>query len=424
MAHDDGIVLVVGSGAQLYREYLLAEACKRHRLWLLDAAEPTWQRPYVVGASVVELLDRARLVPDQAKLIDTAMRLASRHKIVGVFTYDETLVIATAHIAEALGLPGMTVDGADRCRNKHRNRQTLTEAGLPQPRFVLAGTLEEARTAAAVIGYPLVLKPRGIGASIGVVRADTAADLDTAFATAERASHAGSPAYEGGVLVEELLTGPEISVDGMIFAGEYRPFFIARKQVGLAPYFEEVGHVLSADDPLLDDSELGKVLTEAHRALGIQYGITHTEVMLTDRGPAIVEVNGRLGGDLIPYLGKLATGIDPGHLAVDVATGTQPVIQPTTETGCVGIRFLYPPQDCRIWTVSLPDPGTAAGLREARTMVEPGTLLRLPPRAHVGRYAYLICTANDRATCNARLDAASRSTSLTYDDAQNEPTAA
>ena len=37
--------------------------------------------------------------------------------------------------------------------------------------------------------------------------------------------------------------------------------------------------------------------------------MTHTELRFTDRGPAIIEVNVRLGGDLIPYLGKLATGL-------------------------------------------------------------------------------------------------------------------
>ncbi|MGH8896616.1 MAG: ATP-grasp domain-containing protein [Egibacteraceae bacterium] len=419
MADDSGVVLVIGSAAQQYREYLLSGASQRRQLWLLDGVESTWQRPYVVGTSVVELLDRDRLILDQPQLVDTAVRLAEQRQVAGVFTYDETLVIATAHIAEALGLPGMTIDGADRCRDKHRTRQTLTEAGLPQPRFAMATTLEEARVAAGAMGYPLVLKPRGIGASIGVVRADTAAELDTAFAVAERASHRGSPSYEDGVLVEELLTGPEISIDGAIFDGEYCPFFLARKHVGLAPYFEEVGHVLSADDPLLDDPELAKVLIEAHDALGVRYGITHTEVLLTERGPAIVEVNGRLGGDLIPYLGKLATGIDPGHIAVDVATGMRPVIRPA-KTGSVGIRFLYPPQDCRIRSVSLPEPRTRAGLLEAHAMAEPGTLLRLPPRAHVGRYAYLICAADDPDTCNTRLNAAASLAALSYDDAEDD----
>src|SRR5439155_15171356 len=116
--------------------------------------------------------------------------------------------------------------------------------------------------------------------------------------------------------------------------------------------FEEVGHIVDPRDPLLQDRELMDLLTRAHRALGLRHAITHTEVKL-DSG-AIVEVNGRLGGDLIPYLGKLATGIDPGAVAADVAVGVRPTIEP--EPGeTLGIRFAYPPRDCRVLQISVPD---------------------------------------------------------------------
>jgi biotin carboxylase len=402
---ENEVLLVVGSGGRAYREYLLAGAAQRRRLWLLDSVKSTWQRRYVVGTDVVELVDRARLVPDRARLHDAALGVARRHRVVGALTYDETLVMATAEIAELLGLPGPGTDGADRCRNKHRCRQTLTAAGLPQPRFALAGTLDEARDTASAIGYPLVLKPRGMGASIGVVRVDGPSALDASFAVAEQASHGGSPAYEGGVLVEEYLSGPEISIDGAVFDGDYLPFFIAHKQVGLHPYFEEIGHIVRADDPLLEDPELGRVLAQAHRALGLRFAVTHTEVRLTERGPVIIEVNVRPGGDLIPYLGKLATGIDPACIAVDVAVGNRPIIR-ATRSGVVGIRFAYPSQDCTVGSVSVPEPGASPGLVQSGAIVQPGTSLRLPPRGYIARYAYVICAADDAGTCDARLDVA------------------
>jgi biotin carboxylase len=405
VAEDEGVVLVVGSGGQVYREYLLAGAAERRPAWLLDRAASTWQRPYARGTTVVPLLDTVRLVPDRDALVAAAVEVARDRRVVGALSYDETLVMTAAHIAERLGLRGLTVEGADRCRNKHRTRLALTAAGLPQPRFDYAATLPEAEAAASRIGFPLVLKPRGMGASIGVVRATGPDDLAAAFAVAERASHGGSPSYEGGVLVEELVSGPEISVDGAVFDGEYRPFFLARKRVGLAPYFEEIGHVLDADDPLLEDEELLRVLEAAHRTLGLGYGTTHTEVLLAERGPVIVEVNARLGGDLIPYLGKLATGIDPAHVAVDVATGRRPDLT-RRSSGCAGIRFLYPPVEGRVLAVSLPAPGAVDGLVEARAMVEPGRELLLPPRAHLGRYGYVLCRADDAAVCEDRLDRA------------------
>ena len=43
------VLIVIGSGSRLYREYLLAAAAQRHPVWLLDAGEPSWQAPYLTG---------------------------------------------------------------------------------------------------------------------------------------------------------------------------------------------------------------------------------------------------------------------------------------------------------------------------------------------------------------------------------------
>jgi biotin carboxylase len=337
----------------------------------------------------------------------------------GICTYDEAFVIAAAGVAARLGLPGLTVTGAERCRDKHLTRAVLTGCGLPQPRYALAGTLSEAAAAAARIGFPVVLKPRGMGASAGVVKVGQASELAEAFTVAARASHAGPPAFEEGLLVEEMVQGPEISVDGVVSSGEYRPFCLARKHLGPAPYFEEIGHIVSAADPLLKDACLNRVLAQAHRALGLDYGITHTEVRMTARGPVIIEVNGRLGGDMIPYLGQLATGVDPGQVAADAALGARPRLEPSRHQ-VAGIRFLYPPEDCRVMEISLPEPGAVPGLVGAEPMAASGDVVYLPPRAHLGRYALLVACAADPAACQASLDQAARLASIRYEPLKPE----
>jgi biotin carboxylase len=407
----DGVVLLIGSGWRTYREYLLRGLSERAELWLIDEEEPTWQEPYIVGSSVVPGKGG---FPDQPALMAAAVRVSQDRKIVGVTTYDELKVTVAADIAERLGVPGFTSAGAQNCKDKNRTRAALTAAGLPQPRFFLTDGLEAATVAAQKIGFPVVLKPRGMGASIGVVRAEDQEDLLAAFDVAEKARQVGPPAYTAGVLVEELVDGPEISVDGAVSGGEYRPFCLARKRVGEPPFFEEVGHVVDAADPLLADDELLRVLVGTHKALAIPDGVTHTEVKLTSRGPVVIEVNARLGGDMIPYVGKLATGIDPGHVAAEVAVGTRPVLEQTTRQ-CAGIRFLYPPEDCRVVEITVPEPGAVAGLLDARPMVEPGDVVRLPPRAHLGRYAFLIATATTQEECDKVLDEASALVGLDYE---------
>jgi biotin carboxylase len=410
----DGVVLVIGSGMQRYRQYLLEAASQRNPLWLIDEHETGWQRPLIAGSSVVPPLDEVREIPDQQGMIDAAVAVAQTRRVVGAFTYDELLVIPTASIAHQIGLRGLSPQGAANCRDKHETRRALTAAGLPQPRSILARTLEEAQRAAEDIGYPVIMKPLGMGASVGVVEADTPEELSAAYRIAERASRFGPLAYEGGVLVEERIAGEEISIDGAIVDGEHRGYLLARKQTSQPPYFEELGHVVDATDPLLADAELRDVLVRAHRALGVRDGITHTEVRLSERGLVIIEVNGRLAGDLVPYVGRLANGIDSGHVAVDVAMGVAPSLEPSRR-GCAAIRFFYPPEDCRVEEISLPGQDAVPGLAAAHAMARPGDVLRLPPRSHVARYAYAICTADDPGTCLDRMAEAAKLTTLRYE---------
>ena len=402
MKATNGVLLVIGSGLKLYREYLVRSAAERARaagleLVLINNLRPTWQSGYFDEITVINLFDHGLLA-------ETAREVAARRTVVGLMCWDEPFVMPAAELADEFGVPGLSVPGVHGCRDKHVTRTRLIDAGLLQPGYELTASLEQARAAAARIGYPVVVKPRALGASMGVVLAADESEVDDAYLVASRASLIGDEPYRGGAIVEGYADGPEISVDGAVHKGEYLPMFVARKHSGRHPYFEEIGHVVDAADPLLYDADLMDTLARAHRVLGVEYGITHTEVRLTERGPLIIEVNGRLGGDLIPFLGKTATGIDPGTVLVDVATGQRPDIT-ATRRGVAGIRFGYPERDCLVRTVSVPP--EAEGLVLAAPMVEPGTTLRLPPGGYIARHSLVVCQADDPLTCVQRLDAAS-----------------
>ena len=241
-----------------------------------------------------------------------------------MLSWDEARILQSATVAAELGLPGGDPDMVMRCRDKHLTRKALDACGVPQPRSVLVADLSEAAAAADQMGYPVVLKPRAMGGSLGVVRADSPAELAAKFEFARDCEVPGSWRYDQGVLVEQYVAGPEISVDSAVYHGELMPMFVARKRIGYPPYFEEVGHVVDAADPLLTDPGLASVMRAAHAALGFTDGMTHAEYKLTPDGPQVIEVNARLGGDLIPYLGMRASGLDPGLAAAAVACGQRP----------------------------------------------------------------------------------------------------
>lgn len=401
---DRPLLVVIASGVgRVYREYLLRSMSTRYRLHLLVGADPGWERQYIAGATVLGNLQET---VDADELIAATRKLAEAEPVHGVFSWDEARVLQCAKVAAALDLPGSDADAMMRCRDKSLTRTALAAAGVPQPGWALAGSVPEALAAAERIGYPVVLKPRAMAASLGVVRADTPQELTDRLGFARDTTLPGAWQYDS-VLVEEFLPDPEVSVDSAVHRGEVLPMFVARKQIGYPPYFEEVGHLVDAADPLLADPQVAAVLRDVHAALGVTDGMTHTELKLTPAGPKAIEVNGRLGGDLIPYLGLLATGTDPGLAAAAVACGQRPELVGDRRRAA-GIRFFYPERDdTTIGEIGFDRAALPEPVDLAEPLVQPGAVVSPPPKGTLfGRIALATAVADTPRQCQDALAAA------------------
>jgi len=402
------LLLLVGTGSKDYRRYLLDAISPYYRLHLLSPHEPTWEAPYLFGWTATPDLT------DEAAMAATAKGLDGASSVDGVLCWDEAYVLPVARLTAALGLPGGGVDAVAACRDKHGTRTLLAKAGVPQPSSVLVADVDAALAAAAEIGYPVVLKPRALAASLGVVRVDDPAALAARWAFAHDTTVPGAPSYDVSVLVEQYADGPEISVDAVVHRGTVTPMVLARKQLGYPPYFEEVGHIVDGADPLLGDTRIRQVLQDTHAALGFADGVTHTELRLTPSGPMVIEVNARLGGDLIPYLGMLATGVDPGLAAAAVACGTPPEVA-ADRARVAGVRYFYADaDDTVIDTVQFAECDLPEDVDRLVALAAPGAVVSPPPKgATFGRVALATAVAPTTAACHAALDAAGKALRIT-----------
>lgn len=396
-------LLVVATGMRRFREYLLASISGRYDIHMLLHTEPDWEKEYLRGWTVLES------TLDAGALVAAARELAAGQPVDGVLCWDEARILQTSHVAAALGLPGGDPEMVNRCRDKHLTRRSLAKAGVPQPCSVLVDTVDDALAAAADIGYPVVLKPRALAASLGVVKVNDPQQLADRFPFTHDTDKSipEAPDYDVKVLVEEFADGEEISIDAAVYHGEVMPFCLARKELGYFPYAEEVGHYVDAHDPLWNDQQLRSVLDEAHAALEFTDGVTHTEIMLTADGPRIIEVNARIGGDMIPYLGLRATGADPGLAAAAVACGQRPDLAP--DRSLVGaVRFFYPAHDDTvIASVGFDEQARHPATDLLVPLMEPGDTCSPPPKGTlVGRVAYATAVGRDQQECRAALDAA------------------
>ncbi len=390
-------LVIVGSGGRPYREYSFASLARCFRLSAVLSDGPSWQTDYLDGFTVADMAD-------PASIASAVRSLAPEGTEAGLLTWDETVVEAVSLAAEKLGLPHIPAAAVTACRDKYAARSLTAAAGLPAVRHRLAATADQAVAAAEEFGFPVVLKPRALAGSMGVTRADDAEAVRAAFALADSSAYSTLPTGLG-VLVEEFLDGPEISVDSVVLDGRVNCVHVAHKRVGYPPHFEEVGHLVAGGTEAEGLEGVHQLVVAAHQALGVSVGVTHAEVKLTSAGPRLVELNARLGGDLIPYVSRLATGVDLVRAAADLAVGRRPRLEPDRRVAAE-IRFVYPPHDGTVRSLDLTAAAAVPGIDSAVALTEPGATLLLPPRQAIPRLAALVAVGADEGETREILDRA------------------
>ncbi|MFE6363807.1 ATP-grasp domain-containing protein [Streptomyces sp. NPDC057806] len=385
--------------AEAYRGYCLQSVAAAYDVVLITGEEPSWKTPYLRDCVVVP--DPT----DQAALSAAGRALADRYDLAGVFTWTEWYLVPVARLARQLGLPTTMPEAMQACRNKATSRTLFARHGVPSAASVSVRTRAEAQAAAERIGYPVVLKPAAHAASIGVIRADTPEQLTAAFEFADQA--AGLGLESTSVLVEEYLDGPEVSAECVTYGGETTVVAVTRKTVSAPPYFEELAHSVDATDPLLD--VVAPAARAAIHALGITDGFSHVEMRLVDGRPRLVEVNGRIAGDMIGHLVQLATGIDLPRAAADIACGRAPDLNPT-RSSAAAIQLLYPDTSGTLLRLGF-DGVSPRWLERVHFQHQVGDQLLLPAdggNMFTARIGYLITTAPTADLAQARATQAVR----------------
>ncbi|MFF4969896.1 ATP-grasp domain-containing protein [Streptomyces sp. NPDC001037] len=385
--------------AEAYRGYCLQSVAAAYDVVLITGEEPSWETPYLRDCVVVS--DPT----DQAALSAAGRALAVRYDLAGVFTWTEWYLVPVARLARQLGLPTIVPEAMQACRNKATSRTLFARHGVPSAASVSVRTRAEAEVAAERIGYPVVLKPAAHAASIGVIRADTPEQLTAAFEFADQAAGLGRESTS--VLVEEYLDGPEVSAECVTYGGETTVVAVTRKTVSAPPYFEELAHSVDAADPLLD--VVAPAARAAIHALGITDGVCHVEMRLVDGRPRLVEVNGRIAGDMIGRLVQLATGIDLPRAAADIACGRAPDLTPT-RSSAAAIQLLYPDTSGTLLRLRF-DGVSPRWLERVHFQHQVGDQLLLPAdggNMFTARIGYLITTAPTADLAQARAQQAVR----------------
>ncbi|MEV0532101.1 ATP-grasp domain-containing protein [Kitasatospora sp. NPDC050463] len=284
---------------------------------------------------------------DPATLLPYAERLHGVLGFDGVVSSCDYYLPLVAQVARRLRLPGPAPEAVTAACRKDLTRRALADAGVPGPAYALCADREQALDAARVLGFPLVVKPVDLCAGMFVRAVLDEPELLAALRALEAFPvNARGQRRAPVVLLEELLTGPEVSVETVCADGGVHVVGITDKSVGGAPAFIETGHMFPAALTPADAAAAADTAVAALTALGLDQVVAHTEIKLTPAGPRVVEVNPRPAGNRITELVRRVTGIDLAAACVDVALGRRPdlVVHPTGVTSAA-IAFLVPGEE-------------------------------------------------------------------------------
>ncbi|NEW06700.1 ATP-grasp domain-containing protein [Paenibacillus sp. SYP-B3998] len=297
----------------------------------------------------------------------------------------------TAKVAERLGLKGVPYEAALKSRNKDLAREAYEEHGVPGAKFKKVKTYEEAESAAAEIGYPVVLKPTNCASSQNVSFINNASELKKAMTAIVdfKVTYMDFKVRED-YLIEEYLEGQEFSVE--LFLKDGKPIFsaVTEKVTSPLPYFVEILHTLPTSVYQEEQEDIINTAVSALKAIGLHNGPSHVEVKLSQKGARIIEVNGRPGGDNIASdLLVQAFGFDIFEATVnyylDLPINSQP-----SKRRASSIAYLTASQDGIVTDIQgLDQLQISANVIRSHISVKPGDLVSVA-RSSDDRLGYVI----------------------------------
>ncbi|HET7184770.1 MAG TPA: ATP-grasp domain-containing protein [Terriglobales bacterium] len=228
---------------------------------------------------------------------------AQHHPIQGVTAIGDGPTATAALVARDLRLRFHPPEGVELCHNKFLARERYKQAGMRVPWYMRFKVVSNPAEVGGAVPYPCVLKPLGLSASRGVIRANNGKEFVAAFRRIvallqQKEVRVMRDESAGWIQVESFIPGREVAVEGLVTAGRLRVLAIFDKPDPLdGPFFEETIYVTpsrfsdTAQQSIIDCTE------QAVSALGLTDGPIHAELRVNSEGPWMLEIAARpIGG--------------------------------------------------------------------------------------------------------------------------------
>ncbi|GAA1659101.1 hypothetical protein GCM10009830_00050 [Glycomyces endophyticus] len=359
------------------------------RVRALGCRTVVFERPELIAPEVVAAADHV-VLGDYADLDRTCAILRAFADDPGglrVLSYTEPGMLPVAEVNARLGLEDNDIATVMTTVDKTLMRRLLDD----EPRFAVVHAIvcdwDGVDAFQAAHGDAVIVKPVDGGGSIGVVR------LRRRHSPGDRPELPPFP-----LLAERFLEGREFSVEGIAAHGKHTVVGVTEKF--LHPNGPvEMGHRFPAAIDEADRAAIAAYTDEFLALVGVEHGLTHTEVILTADGPRIVETHTRHGGDHITDLVRISTGYDLLDAAVRARCGLPFTADAPPPARTAVIRYLDAPPGVVRRVSGVETARYLPGVQEVRVDVALGSRVR-EVRSSLDRVGHVVAAAEDAETAD------------------------
>lgn len=342
----------------------------------------------------------------------SAAELAERAgQIDGILALGDRPAYLAALAAQHLGVPFHSPTGAKAAKDKFAAHECFRGAGLATAAYTRVPLAADPQAVAAA--YPCVLKPLGLSASRGVIRANGPEEFVAAFQRIRKLlagpeivqRHEDQDRY---LQVEEYISGREFALEGVMTHGELQTLALFDKPDPLeGPYFEETIYVTPSREPQEAQRRWRETTARAAAALGLVHGPVHAEFRWDGQRTWMLEVAARPIGGLCAGALRFDDGMSLEELLLRHAAGEQ-VSHIMRERESSGVMMIPIPRGGVYQGVNQIENARAVpGITGVEITAKQGQ--RLVPLPEGASYlGFLFARANDPAAVEAALREAQR----------------
>lgn len=267
------------------------------------------------------------------------LRIAKKENISAVLTSGSEFAVRTVgYIGTHLNLNTISYENSKLVTNKFLMREKMAKNKIPIPHYEKITTEKEAIFFAREFNFPIVVKAVDNAGNRGVSIVKSKEKIVEAVKNAHRYSN------KSYILVEEYIDGTEHTIEGLSYKSKHSILGISDTIRNLPPYPVDLSLIYPTAHTKDVVNKIHSSVNNAIKALGLSIGETHSEVIIKNKQPYLLEVAARGGGMHIPTIIIPAlTGINMNVESIKMSLGIENVNLTPKYERSVMLKFLIAP---------------------------------------------------------------------------------